>query len=252
MSFSVIIYSLVSVIIDSLLSLLGVFFLVLHRRTFDELITYTLALSSGILLGTAFLDLIPEGLTRIGNDSFLYVIAGMISFFALEKVIAWHHHADEDIDEKKQKEKPFAYLTLVGDGIHNFIDGVIIGISYVVSIPLGITTTIAIIAHEIPHELSDFTLLIYGGFSNKKALWWNFLSGLTSIFGTVLVLLLSKQIVSISGFLLPFAAGNFLYIAASDLIPELHKKGQVVTSVFQILLIILGVSIISLLIQYVR
>lgn len=242
-------YALLSVIFVSLLSLLGALFLVFERKLLEELVTYALALSSGILLGAAFLDVLPESLNKVNTDTvFLFVLVGIVTFFGLEKIITWHHHhADEE--EELKREKPVAYLTLIGVGIHNFMDGLVLGISYLVSIPLGFITTVAIVGHEIPHELSDFVVLVYGGFSNKKALFWNFLSGLTATAGTLIVLFASQTVTAHTDFLLPFAAGNFIYIASSDLIPELHKKRQLPGSIIQLVLIIAGIAIIYFLKQ---
>jgi zinc and cadmium transporter len=168
-------------------------------------------------------------------------MVGVVSFFILEKFIHWHSHVEEH-DGNNPKEH-VAYLSLAGDSIHNFIDGAAIGVTFLTSIPLGIATTIAIIAHEIPHELSDFFLLLYGGFSNKKALWYNFLSALTAILGTVTIFVFSGSILKFSPYFVGFAAGNFLYIAASDLIPELHTKKRIQVSVFQTLLLIAGIVV---------
>lgn len=201
--------------------------------------TYLLAFSSGILLGTTFYDLIPEGFSSIQSLVYTWVIIGVVVFFILEKFIHWHSHVEGDSNSKKH----VAYLTLIGDGIHNFLDGAIIGVTFLTSVPLGIATTIAVIAHEIPHELSDFFLLIYGGLTNKKALWYNFLSGLTSILGTVIIFVFSKDILAVSPYLIGFGAGNFLYIAASDLIPELHQKHNAGISVIQTILLVSGIGL---------
>lgn len=241
-------YALFSVAIVSLLSLLGALFLILRRKIFEQLITYTLALSSGVLLATAFLDVIPESLDVIPEITFYLILVGIVCFFAVEKFMHWHHHVEGDHVEE---EKVVAYLSLVGDSIHNFVDGVIIAASFIVSIPLGITTTLAVIAHEIPHELSDFTILIYGGFSNKKALFYNFLSALTAILGTVVMFLISTEIGNtLAKYMLPFAAGNFIYIALSDLIPELHKKRRLGTSLGQIIILVFGIIVMGLSIQF--
>ncbi|MFZ5845655.1 MAG: ZIP family metal transporter [Patescibacteria group bacterium] len=238
--------ALVSVSIVSLLSLLGALFLVLQRRTLEAIITYTLAFSSGILLGSVFFDLLPEAASIVGESANLFVVLGIIAFFALEKFIHWHHCAEgEDC-----QEKPVAYLTLVGDGIHNFLDGAIIGVAFLASVPLGITTTLAVIAHEVPHELGDFLILIYGGFNNTKALWYNFFSALTAILGTVTIFLFANMLVAASPYLIGFAAGNFLYIAASDLIPELHTKRQLRISVAQTLVIVFGITTMWILTRY--
>lgn len=234
----VFLYAFISVIFVSLLSLLGALFLVFKRELIYKFITYTIAFSSGVLLASALMDLLPESLEEVPEAALPLVLVGFISFFALEKLIKWHHHIDED---HAQDEKSVAYLSLVGDGIHNFSDGVIIGAAYLISIPLGITTTIAVVAHEIPHELSDFTILLHGGLSSAKALWYNFLSALTAVAGTFFVLVATSAFTGLGSYFVPFAAGNFLYIAASDLVPELHKKRQLSTSFFQIVLLVAGV-----------
>jgi zinc and cadmium transporter len=143
---------------------------------------------------------------------------------------------------------PFSIMSLIGDTIHNFIDGIIIGASYLLSIPIGIATTIAVIFHEIPQEISNFGVLVHGGFSKAKAVLMNFLTSLTAFAGLILTLIVGTQIEGLIDFLIPFAAGNFIYIAGSDLIPELHKENKIFQSSIQILTFILGVSIIALLI----
>ena len=165
-------YALLSVVFVSLLSLLGAMFITMGRKTLEQIITYTLAMSSGVLLGSTFFELLPEGVELFAEGVFFWTLIGFVSFFCLEKIIQWHHHVEGTHDHK---EKPLAYLTLLEDGIHNFADGAVIAASYLVSVPLGVTTTIAIVAHEIPHELSDFLILLHGGFSTKRALIFNFL-----------------------------------------------------------------------------
>lgn len=236
-------YAFFSVFFVSLLSLLGAVLISIQRKTLDQIITYTLAFSSGVLLGSTFFELLPESAVLFPDGVFLWTLVGFISFFCLEKIIQWHHHVEGRHDHA---DKPLAYLTLIGDAIHNFTDGAVIAASYLVSVPLGITTTIAIIAHEVPHELSDFLILIHGGFSNKRALMYNFLSATTAIAGTLLVLLVSAQFSDLERYLVPFAAGNFLYIAASDLIPELLTKRHGRTSVIQVVTMILGISVVPL------
>lgn len=236
-------YALLSVVFVSLLSLLGAMFITMGRKTLEQIITYTLAMSSGVLFGSTFFELLPEGVELFAEGVFFWTLIGFVSFFCLEKIIQWHHHVEGTHDHK---EKPLAYLTLLGDGIHNFADGAVIAASYLVSVPLGVTTTIAIVAHEIPHELSDFLILLHGGFSTKRALIFNFLSATTAIVGTILVLVVTAQFADLERYLVPFAAGNFLYIAASDLIPELLTKRHGRTSVIQVVMLIVGVSIVPL------
>lgn len=247
----VFLYALIAVILVSLLSLLGAVFIVLQRKLIDSVTTYLLAFSSGILLGTTFYDLVPEGFAGIGAAVYTWVIVGVVSFFILEKFIHWHSHVEE-LEGEKPSKKHLAYLTLVGDGIHNFLDGAVIGVTFLTSIPLGVAATIAVVAHEIPHELSDFFLLIYGGLNNKKALWYNFLSALTAILGTVIVFVFSKDLLQFSPYFIGFAAGNFLYIAASDLIPELHEKRNVGISVAQTLILIAGVILMQVVSRFLK
>jgi len=238
-------YALLAVFFVSLLSLLGAVFIVFQRKILDSITTYLLAFSSGILLGTTFYDLIPEGYDGLQGNVYTWVIVGLVAFFVLEKIIHWHSHVEE-LDHGTVSKKHIAYLCLIGDGIHNFLDGAIIGVTFLTSVPLGVVTTIAVVAHEIPHELGDFFLLIYGGFSNKKALWYNFLSALTAVLGTIVIFIFSKDILSVSPYLIGFAAGNFLYIAASDLIPELHQKHSAIISVIQTICLLIGIIIMQI------
>lgn len=238
----VVILSLVSVILVSLISLLGAVFLLINRRHFEKIIFATLSLSAGVLLAASFFDLYPEALKTIPNLAPALLVVGIIFFFILEKIIHWHHCLGKDCPEK-----PLAYISLIGDGVHNFVDGVAIAAAFLVSLPLGLATTLAVIAHEIPHELSDFSLLIYSGFSNRKALFYNFLSALTAIAGTIFVLLISQTKINLVPYLLPLTAGNFIYIAASDLLPELKQKTSLKSTLFQTLLIVLGMLIVILL-----
>ncbi len=235
-------YAILAVTIVSLLSLLGAVFITLQRKILDSITTYLLAFSSGILLGTTFYDLIPEGYDGLQGNVYTWVIAGLVAFFILEKIIHWHQHVERTGSESYSRQH-IAYLDLIGDGLHNFLDGTIIGVTFLTSVPLGVATTIAVIAHEIPHELGDFFLLIYGGFSNKKALWYNFLSALTAVLGTVVVCVFSKDVLVIAPYLIGFAAGNFLYIAASNLIPELNQKHNLKISIIQTICLIVGIAV---------
>lgn len=235
------IYSLVSVALVSLISFIGVITLSLKPNTLKKILLYLVSLSAGGLLGGAFLHLLPEaaeaGLTV--NLS-LYALAGIIFFFIMEKFIHWRHC---HIPTSASHPHPFAYMNLLGDGIHNFIDGLIIGVGYLAGMPIGIATTIAVILHEIPQEIGDFGVLIHGGFRIRKALLMNFLTALTAVAGVIISLILGGFIEGIGTFLLPFAAGGFIYIAGSDLIPELHKECAPGKSAVQLLMIILGILI---------
>lgn len=243
-----VVWALASVVLVSMISLLGVMFISMKRKLLEGVITYSLAFSSGVLLGSAFLQLLPESVELLGSQAFPLVLAGLVTFFCLEKIIHWHHHVEGD--EHEDDSKPVAYLTLIGDAIHNFADGAVIGAAYIVSIPLGVTATLAVIAHEIPHELSDFLILIHGGLSNSRALKYNFLSATTAIAGTLLVLFMSAQSESIERYLVPFATGNFIYIAASDLIPELLKKRKGYSSIVQVLLLLAGIFLVTIIAHF--
>ncbi|MEK6861534.1 MAG: ZIP family metal transporter, partial [Nanoarchaeota archaeon] len=165
---------------------------------------------------------------------------GIILSFLIEKVIHWRHC---HIPTSKEHPHPFAYINLIGDSVHNFIDGLIIAASYLASIPVGIATTIAVLLHEIPQEIGDFGVLLHGGFTKKKALFFNFITALTAVLGAVVALIISQSIEQLTLFLIPLAAGGFIYIAGSDLIPELHKEVKLSKSIFQIISFILGILI---------
>lgn len=239
------VYTFVSVGIVSLLSLLGALLFLTGDAVIGPLITYSLAVSSGVMLGSVFFDVLPESIALFPDGALGVTLGGFIGFFALEKILSWHHHTQGDHHEDHD-EKPVALLTLLGDGIHNFVDGVVIASGYLVSIPLGVSTTIAVVAHEIPHEMSDFLVLLHAGLPKSRALLYNFFSALTAVAGASLVLFFSLRVESLGRYLLPFAAGNFLYIAASDLIPELLKKRRLGISLVQIVLLISGVIIINI------
>jgi len=209
-------------IIVSLVSLIGIFSLLLNENLLNKILIPLIGFSAGGLIGGAFLHLLPESIEKC-NESvniFLFTIIGFILFFILEKYLYWRHcHKGE-----KCNVHMFTYLNLLGDGVHNFIDGLVMGASFVISIEIGLVTTLVIILHEIPQELGDFGVLVYGGFSKGKALFYNFLSALTAVIGTIVGYYISNSVGNVTVFLLPFAAGGFIYIAASDLIPELHRQ----------------------------
>ncbi|MFQ5647971.1 MAG: ZIP family metal transporter [Candidatus Aenigmatarchaeota archaeon] len=238
-------YTLLSVILVSLISFVGVLTISLNMERLKKVLLYLVSFAAGGLLGGAFIHLIPEAVGEFGmTASFsLYLLGGIVLFFILEKFICWRHCHHPTTNSHPH---PFAYMNLLGDGVHNFIDGLIIAASYLVSIPLGVATTIAVILHEIPQEIGDFGVLVHGGFSRKRALGMNFLTALTAVAGAVVVLLLGA-VEGLGAFLLPLAAGGFIYIAGSDLIPELHKEMSMRKSGVQLLFIVLGIAIMYLL-----
>jgi len=195
------------------------------------------SLSVGGLMGGAFLHLLPEAVEKFENgDVFLYTLAGFFLFLIIEKIIHWRH-----CHEDHCPIHAFAYMNLIGDGIHNFIDGIIMAAGFIASPGLGIASTFAIFLHEIPQEIGDFGVLIYGGFSRKKALVFNFLTALTAILGGVFGFYLLSFTEVASKFLLAFAAGGFIYIAATDLIPEIRKETNIRKFITNFLSIFLGI-----------
>lgn len=200
----------------------------------------------GGLLGDAFIHLLPESFEELGTNLLvsLYVILGILIFFVLEKFLRWRHC---HIPTSEEHLHPFVTMNLVGDATHNLVDGMLVGASYMVSFPIGLTTTLAVVLHEIPQELGDFGVLIHGGLSVKRALVFNLLSALTAVIGAVVSILAAEQVQGFSLSLLPITAGGFLYIAGSDLIPELHHEVKASTSLWQLLLIVLGVAIMAVL-----
>ena len=241
------IYALVSVVLVSLIAFIGIFTLSMKTRSLHKVLIYLVSFAAGALLGDAFLHLLPETVEAIGfglNVS-LYILLGIVIFFVLEKIVYWRHCHFTTSGEHVCY--PFAYMNLIGDALHNFIDGIIIAASYIVSVPVGIATTIAVVLHEIPQEIGDFGVLMAGGFSRAKALWVNFLTALAAVLGAVIALLLGGFVENIELILIPIAAGGFIYIAGSDLIPELHKEGDVWKSILQLIAFILGIAMMALL-----
>jgi zinc and cadmium transporter len=238
-------YSIVSVIIISLISLIGVLTIALSVKKLKKILLFLVSFAAGGLFAGAFIHLIPEAVEEygLGVNIAIYTLIGILVFFVIEKFIHWRHcHITSD-----EHVHPFVYTNLVGDGVHNLVDGLIIGASYLVSIPLGITTTIAILLHEIPQEIGDFGVLVHGGFTRKKALVLNLTIALISVVGVIISLLIGTKIQNYTLFLLPFTAGGFIYIAGSDLIPELHKEVKPLKSLYQLIAILLGIGVMFLL-----
>ncbi len=213
----------------SIISLTGMFALWIEAAQLKRIIPYLVALAVGVLLGDAFIHLIPDAVSRQGSVSSvcLLTLVGVFVFFILEKVVRWRHDHHIQIPEK-DGIKPLAKMNLMGDAIHNFVDGILIAGSFLVDPVLGFTTTLAIIAHEIPQEIGDVGALVYGGYSPAKAVLYNFYCSLTILIGAVFTLLFSQVAESSLVFLLPIAAGGFIYIAATDMIPALHEHSTLV------------------------
>jgi len=240
-------YALISVIIVSLISLIGIATLSFSVKKLKKILLYMISFSAGALFGDAFIHLLPEAIEESGFTLAisLYVLTGIAFSFVVEKVIHWRHC---HMPPTKKHIHPVSLMSLFGDGVHNFIDGLIIGASYLASIPVGIATTIAVILHEIPQEIADFGVLVHGGFTRSKALFFNFLISLTAILGVVIAILLGSYSSALTVFLVPFAAGSFIYIAGADLLPELHKEVKVQKSLMQFGMFLLGILIMVVLV----
>jgi len=211
----------------------------MKEQLLNKILIILVSLSAGALMGGAFLHLLPEAIEKSGEtDILIYVLVGFLLFFVVEKVLHWRH-----CHKGKCDVHTFHYMNLIGDSVHNFIDGLIMAASFMISTPLGITTTIAIAAHEIPQEIGDFGVLIYGGFEKKKAILLNFIVALTVVAGGVVGYFISKSIEQVAIYLLPFAAGGFIYIAATDLVPEIKKELNIKKSMATILVFICGILI---------
>jgi zinc and cadmium transporter len=238
---SLYLYIFGGVFLVSALSLLGVFFLSFSPKFIEKLTLFLVSLSAGTLLGDSFLHLLPEAAAKDGGlRIWLWLIIGLVSFFVLEKIVHWRHC---HIQTGPTHPHHLGTMNLVGDCLHNFFDGVVIAGSFLISIPLGIATLIAVIAHEIPQEIGDFGVLLYAGYSRRRALFLNFLTALTAILGALAAVLFSSKMAGFSEFIIPFTAGGFIYIATADLIPELKKETAVYKSLFQLLSIVVGVLI---------
>jgi len=236
-------YSLISVAIVSLISLVGIFTFSLNQTRFKSILNYLVSFAVGALIGDVFIHIIPE----LAEEGFsqtisIYIMSGILFTFVIEKFIHFHHYITSEPGIKKKYEA-YTITSLWGDSMHNFVDGLIIGGSFLANLQLGIATTVAVILHEIPTEVGHFGVLIKGGFTKNRALFWNFISALTSFLGVIVTLLIGETVESAVPFLLAFTAGNFIYIAGSDFIPVLHKESNWKRSVFQFLYLIIGITI---------
>jgi zinc and cadmium transporter len=233
--------TIVSVLVVSLISLVGVFTFALNDKKLKNILLFLVSLSAGSLFGGAFVHLIPEASGELGFRLMsLYVLAGLLLFFVLEKFMHWRHC---HIPTSKSHPHPLGTMNLIGDGLHNFIDGMLIAASYMIGFPVGFATTLAVIFHEIPQEIGDFGVLIHAGFSKAKALFFNFLSALTAVLGAVVTLLIGAALDQFTVAVVAVTAGGFIYIAGSDLIPELKKEVELSRTLGQFCFLVLGIAI---------
>ncbi|MFX1496896.1 MAG: ZIP family metal transporter [Promethearchaeota archaeon] len=253
-------------------SLIGVFMISLKEATLDRFLFILVAFATGTILATALFDLIPESIHHLEELNaggagisesllFSYIIIGFVVFFIIERFIYWFHgHAHEKenqlvcyddltegtgkIVQKSGKIKNFALLNLIGDSLHNFLDGVIIMVGFLNGVSTGLIITLAVLFHELPQEIGDFSILVYGGFTKKKALLFNFISGMIALLGGLLAYMLSEIVSIFNLFFLAFSGGGFLYIASTELMPELIKEKNLKKSIVQALIFLIGLILI--------
>lgn len=227
--------------------MIGIITLLFKKKHLNAILLLLVAFSAGALLGGAFLHLIPESVNQGGGQVvFIYILAGILGFFVLEKIVHWRHCHKVSCDDHPHH---LATMNIVGDAVHNLIDGMVIAGSFMVSVPLGIATTVAVVLHEIPQEIGDFGVLLYAGMKPKKAILYNFLSALFAIVGAVVALLLGSHIEHFTEVIIPITAGGFIYIATADLIPELHKEVKIKKALAQFIMIVIGIGMMALLAQ---
>ena len=234
-------YILIATFIVSMISLSGVLFLILSEKWIKNFLIFFVAIAAGALLGNAFFHLIPESFemhldliesqsdnTKVEGEHSevflfpsIFILCGIIVFYLIEKFVNWHHHHDIDCHNHS-----LSTLSLVGDAFHNIIDGVLIAVAFMVDVKIGVLTTFAVILHEFPQELGDYSILLHSGYSKSKALIWNFLSSLTGVAGGVITYFMLQGLNNYLPSLIGFTAGGFIYIALADIIPELHSHSK--------------------------
>jgi len=223
-------------------ALVGIIALAVRKELIEKILLSLVSLSAGTLMGGAFFHLMPEAAEKLEITKLLYIVLfSFILFFFIEKIIHWHHHHTAECEIHT-----FGYINIVGSSIHNFIDGLIIAATFLVDVRLGITTSVAIVSHEIPQKIGDFCIFLYAGFEKRKAIIINILVALTIVIGGVLGYFLSQSISGLITYLLPFAAGGFLYISTSDLIPEIKKEKDLKKSLVSFVFFLIGIAIMYL------
>ncbi len=226
-------------------------FLLIDERRRARMLPHFVSFSIGALLGAALLGLLPQALEAHNATGTrlipLTVLLGLLGFFVLEKMVLWRHCHVQDCEvhvSEQTVQSSAGVLILVGDGIHNFVDGVLIGAAFLTDIHLGIVTSFAVAAHEIPQEVGDFAVLLHSGFNRKRAFLYNIISSFTTVIGGVLAYYSLNQLQHLLPYVLAVAASSFMYVAVADLIPGLHRRVEVSATVQQIVLIGTGVMVI--------
>jgi zinc and cadmium transporter len=237
-------YAILATLAVSLVSLVGIITLSASSEKLKKISFYLVGLAAGTMIGDVFIHLLPEAVELAGEKIWKWIIIGIALFFILEKIIHWRHC---HILTSSEHPHPLGTMNLVGDIFHNFFDGLLIGGSFLISIPVGLATTLAVLLHEIPQEIGDFGVLLHAGYSKTKALTFNFLSALTSVIGAIAIFFIGEKIEQLNQIIMPLTAGAFLYIAMADLLPELHRETKLKKSLLQLTLLGSGLLIMYLL-----
>lgn len=234
---SIFLIILLASFLESLIAFIGGVLAIFNEKKVKRFAHFAVSFAIGALLGVSMLHLIPEAIAMSTVEAILpWVLVGIILFFVLEKFLFWYHCHGGSCPVHT-----YTYLILWGDFLHNFIDGIILALAFLVDIKLGILTAVAIALHEIPQEIADFSILIHGGLSRAKALLYNFLSASSVMIGAILAYMLGSVLEPFLPIGLALVAGNFIYLATTDLMPELHEATSFTHSFFQIILILIGV-----------
>lgn len=238
--------ALASVLLVSAVPLVVAWFLPTDEAALTRLVRWLVCFAIGALLGAAFLHLIPEALARPndGRTASAIVLTGFLAFFVLERYLWSHQH--DIAASRRVSMPPLAALNLLGDGAHNFVDGIAIAAAYMTDSSLGVATTVAVLMHELPQEIGDYGIMLHAGLERRRAVSWNFVSGLIAVLGAVVGLMAGRHAVGFSASLVPFSAGGFVYIAAADLIPQLREAGTDAQGGASLLAIPLGIALTAL------
>ena len=241
--------TLVSTIAVSAIAGIGILFFIVNYKFLKKIMFLLVSFAVGALLGNVFFHLLPEVFEEHHSQTLygIVLLSGLLAFFVTERVFHWHHHHQLDDEQDGHHVHSFGYVSLFADALHNFTDGVLIAAAWMTGPEIGMATTLAVMLHEIPQEISDFSILVHAGFTKRKALMFNLLSALTAVVGAVVTLLVGQAAEHITSYILPFAAGGFIYLACSDLIPELNKQ-PFKTLLIQLLAIAAGAALMIVLV----
>lgn len=244
-------FALAVVFAISILGLTGGILLIYRERWAKFVSKYLITFAIGALFGVAFLDLLPEAAaqTQSLESVLIYALAGILVFYLLEKTLLWyHHHSVEQVWHKKhtleEKAHPVGYLITFGDAIHNFIDGLVIAAGFLVDFRLGITTSLAVLFHELPQEIGEFAILLHARFKKARIIMYSISAQMTAVAGFLIGWFYLPVFDGLQAVAIALAAGGFIYIASTDLLPETHREKSLSRSLLQLALLVIGVFVI--------